>query len=93
MRPSPLIVRPPANDSPATAGSANVRARAITPSTNVYSCTLFCAAPAEYRRVPSELNTSPNHAASMAAVLFTVQLAMSMTEKLGRLTPLFVTTA
>ena len=47
VRPSRLMVRPPANDSPATAGSANVRARAITPSTNVYSCTLFCAAPAE----------------------------------------------
>jgi hypothetical protein len=45
--PSRLIARPPANDSPDAAGSTNVRARVMTPSANVYSWTLFCAAPAE----------------------------------------------
>src|SRR5258707_12546888 len=87
------MARPPANDSPVAAGSANVRPRAIVPSTNVYSCTLFCAAPDENTRVPSGLNTRPSHAASIGVVLLTVQLAMSMTVKLGRMTPLLVTTA
>src|SRR5579871_1752634 len=46
VRPSRLIVSPPANVSPVAAGSANVRPRVSVPSlANASSWTLFCAAP------------------------------------------------
>src|SRR2546423_15177994 len=47
VRPSREIESPPANVSPVIDGSAKVRSRAITPSANENSWTLFCAAPDE----------------------------------------------
>ena len=41
--------------------------------------------------MPSGCQASPYHALSSAIVLFTVQLAMSMTENDGRASPLLVT--